>query len=272
MSRSTGFIRVLGLFCISTLSQAADLSGSHDLSIVPRLPDAQIVDYRPEVELDRIYPLGAIRRISGRLRFDAQVASRGTLTSVTYLLPPERTSNQAFTVAREALQKNGAQLLFWCEARDCGSSELWANQVFGNATLYGGDEQQAYLLLRLAAPQDNTLVALYGITRGNQRAYLHIEQFAATTPLGALLPTSATLLRELKSTGVLNFPTLMGEPQAVWVTLIARALNLDSTSRVSLSGPGAEAWRQALIAQGVRAARLESGSEQSAGLHLQLLR
>jgi hypothetical protein len=65
---------------------------------------------------------------------------------------------------------------------------------------------------------------------------------------------------------------LMGEPQAVWVTLIARALNLDSTSRVSLSGPGVEAWRQALIAQGVRAARLESGSEQSAGLHLQLLR
>ena len=26
----------------------------------------------------------------------------------------------------------GAELLFWCQARDCGESSLWANQVFGN--------------------------------------------------------------------------------------------------------------------------------------------
>jgi hypothetical protein len=70
-------------------------------------------------------------------------------------------------------------LLFWCQARDCGESSLWANEVFGNAKLYGADEQQAYLLLRLAAPKDNTLVALYSITRGNRKAYLHVEQFDA---------------------------------------------------------------------------------------------
>ncbi|MCP6391037.1 DUF4892 domain-containing protein, partial [Klebsiella pneumoniae] len=79
-----------------------------------------------------------------------------------------------FTAAREALQKQDAQLLFWCQARDCGESSLWANEVFGNAKLYGADDQQAYLLLRLAAPENDTLVALYSITRGNRRAYLHV--------------------------------------------------------------------------------------------------
>lgn len=261
---------VLGVF--SPLVFAADVPGSHDLPLVPRLADAQIVDYRPAAELERIYPMGSIRKISGQLRFDGQVSARGQMTSVTYELPSEHSSTEAFTAAREALQKQGAELLFWCQARDCGESSLWANEVFGNAKLYGADDQQAYLLLRLAAPQDNSLVALYGITRGNRKAYLHVEQFQANAPLGELLPTSATLLRQLKDTGVLDLPRLNGTPPPAWLTLLSRGLNLDTTLRVSLSGPDAEAWRQALVGQGVRAARMELGTAQATGLHLERLR
>ncbi|KJZ67071.1 DUF4892 domain-containing protein [Pseudomonas fluorescens] len=265
-------LSLLALCCFSPLLFAADIPGSQDLPIVPRMADAQIVDYRPVAELERIYPLGSIRKISGQLRFDGQVAARGQTTSVTYELPPEHSSTEAFTAAREALQKQDAQLLFWCQARDCGESSLWANDVFGNAKLYGADDQQAFLLLRLAAPQDNTLVALYSITRGNRKAYLHVEQFDAAAPLGDLLPTSATLLRELKSTGELDFPKLTGDPDDAWLRLISRGLNLDTTLRVSVSGPKAEAWRQALIGQGVRTARMEAGSVDGAGLHIELLR
>jgi hypothetical protein len=263
---------VLALCCFSPLLFAADVPGSQDLPIVPRMTDAQIVDYRPAVELERIYPLGSVRKISGQLRYDGQVSARGQTTSVTYELPPEHSANDAFTAAREALQEQGAELLFWCQARDCGESSLWANEVFTNAKLYGADDQQAYLLLRLAAPQDNTLVALYSITRGNRKAYLHVEQFEAAVPLGELLPTSATLLRELKSTGELDFPKLNADPDATWLRLLSRGLNLDTTLRVSVSGPNAEAWRQALIGQGVRAARMEAGSAESPGLHIELLR
>lgn len=270
-----GLIRcfsMLGLYCASSMAFAADVPGSHDLPLVPRLADAQIVDYRPLAELERIYPMGSIRRISGQLRFDGQVGARGKATSVTYELPPEHSSTEAFTAAREALQKQGAELLFWCQARDCGESSLWANEVFGNAKLFGADDQQAYLLLRLAAPQDNSLVALYSITRGNRRAYLHVEQFEASAPLGDLLPTSATLLRQLKDTGRLDLPKLGADPQPVWLTLLSRGLNLDTTLRVSISGSNAEAWRQALIGQGVRAARMETGNTDTTGLHFELLR
>ncbi|WP_426202918.1 DUF4892 domain-containing protein [Pseudomonas sp. TWP3-1] len=272
MSLPKRCLSLLALCFFSPLSSAADVPGSQDLPIVPRLADAQIVDYRPPVELERIYPLGSIRKISGQLRFDGQVTARGQTTSVTYELPPEHSATEAFTAAREALQKQDAELLFWCQARDCGESSLWANEVFGNAKLYGSDEQQAYLLLRLAEPRDNTLVALYSITRGNRKAYLHVEQFEAAAPLGDLLPTSATLLRQLKSTGELDLPKLVSDPDDTWLRLLSRGLNLDTTLRVSVSGPKAEAWRQALIGQGVRAARMEAGSVDGAGLRIDLLR
>jgi len=272
MSLGKGCIRALGICCFSPLVFAADLPGSQDLPAVARQVDAQIVDYRPAEDKERIYPMGAIRKISGQLRYEGQAIARGPATAITYELPAEHSSSAAFTATREALQAKGAQLLFWCKARDCGESSLWANEVFGNAKLVGADGQQEYLLLRLAAPQDNSLVALYGITRGNRRAYLHVEQLDASAPLGNLLPTSATLLRELKSTGELDFPALGAEPDDTWLTLISRALNLDTTLRVSLSGPQAEAWRQALVEKGVRTARLETGSGETQGLHLHLIR
>ncbi|MGG5284015.1 DUF4892 domain-containing protein [Pseudomonas viridiflava] len=256
----------------SAMVGAADLPGSQDLQILPRLAHSEIVDYRPRAELERVYPMGSIRKISGQLRFDGQVSARGNLTSVTYQLPAEHSSDDAFTAAREALQQQGAELLFWCQARDCGESSLWANEVFGNSKLYGADDRQAYLLLRLAEPNTDTLVALYSITRGNRRAYLHVEQFESAAPLGDLLPTSATLLRQLKSTGKLDLPRLGGEPQEGWVTLISRGLNLDSTLRATVSGANAAAWRDALIAKGVRAARLETGGADKKGVSIEVIR
>jgi hypothetical protein len=272
MRLSSALGMLLCLTSVSSLVQAVDVPDSHDLANLPRLPDAEIVDYRPTADLERIYPMGSIRKISGQLRFDGQVSARGDVTAITYQLPAEHSSDEAFTAAREALQKQGAQLLFWCQARDCGESSLWANEVFGNAKLYGADDQQAYLLIRLAAPANDTLVALYGITRGNKRAYLHVEQFQAAAPLGELLPTSATLLRELKSTGELELPMLTATPAEPWITVLSRGLNLDSQLRVTLSGKQAEAWREALSNKGVRAARLEAGDAANVGLKIELIR
>ena len=121
-------------------------------------------------------------------------------------------------------------------------------------------------------PDSDTLVALYSITRGNRRALLHVEEFQASAPLGELLPTSATLLRELKSSGDLELPMLTGAPREPWITLLSRGLNLDSTLRVTLSGPQGEAWREALVKNGVRAARLEAGNKPTQGLTFELIR
>ncbi len=179
---------------------------------------------------------------------------------------------QAFDQARRALLEQGAHLLYWCEGRDCGSSSLWANTVFGQSRLYGPDDDQAYALLRLGEPRTESLVALYAITRGNRRGYLHAESFDADAPLGERLPTAATLLRQLRDSGELELPPQIGDPGGHWAEVLAATLRMDATLRVVLSGPHGEAWRDALVAQGVRATRLEVEQGELQGLRLRILR
>lgn len=239
---------------------------------LPIPQDSKVVDERSASDQERVYPLGALRKISGQLRMDGRIEARGNIRSMTWELPPERRAEEAFTAAREALQADGGYPLFWCERRDCGENSLWNNEIFGSARLSGSDQDQFYILLRRSGENDDTLVALYAITRGNKRAYLHAEQFEANAPLGELLPTPATVLRELRSTGKLDYPDLGAEPPQAWVQLLARSLNLDSSLRVSLTGAQAQAWLDRLSAAGVRSARLEVGSDPAAGLHVELIR
>jgi len=258
-----------GLFAclLGVAAQAADLTG------VAAPADAQVVDQKPATDTERLYPLGAVRKISNQLRMDAQINARGQLSSVTYELAPGASATDALDTARQSLLAQGAHVLFWCQSRDCGESSLWANEIFANGKLVGADEQQGMVLMRHAASGPDTLFALYAINRGSRRPYLHVEQFVAAAPLGTVLPTPGTVLRELRSTGRLDYPDLgSAPPPADWVALLARSLNQDSTLRVTLAGPAAEPWRQALVAQGVRAARLELGDPAKGGLHIDLIR
>ncbi len=86
-----------------------------------------------------------------------------------------------------------------------------------------------------------------------------------------MLPTPATLQRQLKSTGELRLVEQV-EPSTAWVELMARSLKLDSTLRVIISGAQAEAWREALVEQRIRASRLELGEPDVKGVQLTVLR
>jgi hypothetical protein len=263
-------IAVLALF--ATAASAADFPGSRDFDSLARYPQAQIVGFKEKQQVpERTYPLDSIRRISGRLRMGNQVSASGQLTAVTYQLPEMHTGIEAFEQARNRLLEEGAELLFWCEGRECGSSSLWANEVFQRSTLYGPDARQAYLLARLPDDTDR-LMALYGITRGNGRSYLQVEQFAPDESLGVILPNPATLLRQLKHTGELWLPRLPQEPTAEWGALLANVLRLDSTTRVLLVGKGATGWYEALTQERIKARRLEAETTDEAGLRIKLLR
>lgn len=244
--------------------QAAEWSGAHDHGRLQPLPQTQVSDYRESADLERRYPLQALQRISGQLRYDG-VQAQGRHLAVTYALAAGHGHREALQQAREQLQGQGAHLLFWCEGRECGSAALWANAIFQQPRLSAADEQQAFSLLR----QDDSLLALYAVTRGNRRAYLHAEQLDAAAPLGEILPVAATLLRQLRSGQALNLPA---EPEASRVRLLARALNQDITLRVLLAGTSATAWRDALVAAGVRGTRLEIDAGSAEAVSLRSLR
>lgn len=271
IARPARGVRIVALAMFASVASAADLPGSWDLEALPRYPQAQIVGFKDERVPERIYPLDSIRRISGRLRMSSQISSGGQLTAITYRLPDVHTGIDAFERARNRLMDEGAEMLFWCEGRECGSSSLWANDIFHRSTLYGPDASQAYLLARLSGDSDR-LVALYGITRGNGRPYLQAEQFSPDEPLGVILPNPATLLRQLKYTGVLRLPRLPQVPTAEWGALLANVLRLDSTIRVVLKGKGAAAWHEALTQERIKARRLEAEVSDEDGLRIELLR
>lgn len=268
LSRAIG---ILGLTLFAGVASAADLSGSTDIDVLSSYPQAKAVSVREQPMLERTYPLDAIRRISGRLRMSDQIIASGQLKATTYQLPEVHTGIEAFETTRNQLIETGAELLFWCEGRECGSSSLWANDIFQRSTLYGPEGQQAYLLARLRGDTAN-LVALYGITRGNGRPYLHVEEFSPEQPLGDILPNPATLLRQLRSAGTLWLPRLPDEPSPEWAALLANVLRLDSTIRVALEGQGAAAWHEALLAERIAARRLDGEASAEEGLRIRLLR
>ncbi len=70
----------------------------------------------------------------------------------------------------------------------------------------------------------------------------------------------------------MRLPRLPEQPVANWGALLANLLRLDSTMRISLAGAGAVEWREALIAERVRAGRIEIDESDQSGLHVRLLR
>lgn len=85
------------------------------------------------------------------------------------------------------LQARGAQILFECSGRGCGRSNVWANQVFGQSTLYGSDSDQDYLVAGSVDENGRpSLTLVYTVTRGSQRQYVWVEQLES--PPGTPIP------------------------------------------------------------------------------------
>ncbi|WP_205340437.1 DUF4892 domain-containing protein [Denitrificimonas caeni] len=257
---------------LTTLGSVACADDFSALLGLESLHDAKVVTQEHHDSLEKIYPQGSVRRISGKMRYSGEVLVRGSVDVLTVQLASTHDALDAFSATRKLLQSQHAEMLYWCAARECGPSNLWANQVFANARLYGPDDRQAYALFRLGGDAQSSLMAVYAITRGNGRGFLHVEQFQAEQLPSDLLPTATTLERQLRTDDQLFLPRLTGLPDSVWTQRLVRALNQNSTMRVSMAGEQAQAWRDAMVDKGVRASRIELEADYAQpGLLLQRL-
>ncbi|MFC4261226.1 DUF4892 domain-containing protein [Marinobacter lacisalsi] len=150
-------------------------------------PQATLEEERAIESASHRVMLSAIREVGNEVRAEQSVRLAVRGSGRLYLLEPGASRDSARRWYLEQLQARNASILFHCEGRECGRSNVWANQVFDQATLYGRDADQDYLVAGFEDDDGQRwLTVIYTITRGNQREYLWLEQLELSD--GALVP------------------------------------------------------------------------------------
>jgi hypothetical protein len=184
---------VLVILAVPAGAASPDLSGSRDPFGVDRVPRSWIVEYQRDNEVrGRDVVLGKVDSIRRDLRIEDQITVQASIETVTYQMPD---GVPVDAVVEHYARELGSDVLYKCTGRACGRSTDWANQVFGQALLYGPDRNQRYA----AREWQGRLVALYVIERGNQRVYAHLRFYEAEGSF-AIQP-NALLARRLSERG-----------------------------------------------------------------------
>lgn len=157
----------------AAFDRSEDVSGSTDYPGIERYPKSKIDIYSSRQSSDYQLALGSLKKVNGQLVPEYSERLEGRLTRITYRIPDGHKALTAFN--HFAAQLSSADLLFECHGRECGSSSHWANQIFGIAKLYGPERYQHYRVARLKRNNDEILVVLYAVQRGNKRVYVHLD-------------------------------------------------------------------------------------------------
>lgn len=115
--------------------------------------------------------LGKPRKVDGRWQFEKEWQLNGKRQTTLYLLDNRADYRETVAYFSQWVSASSAEILFACAGRDCGASNVWANDFFEDRRLYGPDDKQYYWVLR----QGSDYRVLYLIERGNRQVHLLIQ-------------------------------------------------------------------------------------------------
>ena len=170
---------VWALFCAccsvaAASAFAAEVPGSHPL--VNPFPESEISDYARFEEANHLFALGALQRVRGEVIPDESVRLRGLVTQIVYSIPEGYEGAEVDEYFRMQFESQGAETVFQCRGRNCGSSNYWANDIFKRRILYGPERNQFYLAMRTTDQSESaTYIAVYVITRANKQLKVYVE-------------------------------------------------------------------------------------------------
>ncbi len=119
--------------------------------------------------------LGAIERIKGAVKPEAEIRVPAKVRSWLWQLPSGQTSDVAFEQMKGQVQDK-TTTLFECHGRSCGLSNDFGNQVFEQSILYGRDSNQHYWLGLQKKAKGAQLWLVYSVQRSNKRVYVYVER------------------------------------------------------------------------------------------------
>ncbi|WP_045859264.1 DUF4892 domain-containing protein [Teredinibacter purpureus] len=220
--------------------------------------------------------LSAPIKINGQWVFERDARVKGVLVSHTYELASEVSFSEAGQRLRQYFASNSGRLLYSCEGLDCGSSNVWANEVFKVKQLYGIDSSQFYQVWELNRNDQAELVVSYLSQRGNRRTYLQVDRLTVNQSLALSIASDPkSLWKNVESNGYWVLPgDLSVLEQNVHLTSLAEALKLNPLQYLAIVGHAyggesfdqnseqskalAETVLQYLIAQGVSGKRIRA--------------
>lgn len=141
--------------------------------------------------------VGPIERVKREIKFERAIRVSGKVRSETYEVSSDMNREAATEWYREALLAAGGEVVFECEARDCGRAALWGGSIFKQRVLSAFDSKQHYLAAALKSDQSTELFSIYVVERGNRRVYAHVVQVSVDgeVDLGTNQDFSGTLAR-----------------------------------------------------------------------------
>lgn len=168
---------------------------------------------REQVEVDSYrLPLSSVELIRGELRMAREERVSGQLLRATWRLPEGRSPEEVFQRVSSALDAVATATLFQCQARDCGSSNVWANNVFRERELYGLDNTQSFVVKRVQLEERGGYAALYVVQRGNRRVYARLDLLIPEAETG---DASGEILNEWRARRAAVVPLRCGQPLSV---------------------------------------------------------
>ncbi|WP_417514913.1 DUF4892 domain-containing protein [Marinobacter sp.] len=170
------------------------------LSASPVLAGAALPETQPEAfaqsTLEATAPIKSsghlvlfspVREVNNEIRSESMARLPVTGEGRLYQISRDSSRREAREHYFGLLRDRGAKILFECSGIRCGRSNVWANQIFSQAVLYGRDATQDYMVAgQVAEDGSRWLTSVYTVTRGNLREYVWIEHLKVDA--GAAVP------------------------------------------------------------------------------------
>ncbi|MCW8196423.1 DUF4892 domain-containing protein [Proteobacteria bacterium 005FR1] len=244
---------LLSLFLSVGLSHAAPSQAKLDDLVTP-YPRSEMVDRSNRSVVDYLLATDAVRKVGGRWAPEESLRKAGELTRLTFQIPEGHGPQEVFRFYRERLAGLDARAIYLCSERNCGSSNSWANDVFGVKQLYGLDQYQYYGIFEVVDESDRlNYVVVYTIRRGNDRVYAHLEWLRTNEGSAASVPPNPNaIVEQLREQGYYDVPGLRLEEGRLVIQeehLSALAQALRSNPRLSLHVVGHDYGRRPLATQ-----------------------
>jgi len=271
-------IYLLSLLSISIMAHGADLK-------LQAYPNAREVFHTTSEGSDFLLALGSYKKIDSNWVVDRSQHLSGDLERFTYELPADHNAEIGFLFFKEQLDKYNLRELFHCKARDCGTSNSWANNHFKIIQLYGLDQYQFYGAYEITnADEKPFYVVIYAVMRGNKRAYVQLDilHLNKINEFG-VASSPETLSKLLNNNGYFVFPDFVSKDsqgslhlqiKQAHIQALVSLLNLQPRLTLALVGhdysmasiaqqqresqKNAEQIKSALVSAGVDAKRIQT--------------